>query len=357
MGMFHKALWMWNWKRGKYAVLLFLFSSLYFLSFEYYQAAETQQSLFLHPEKIGEEKFYYHYSFHSSNSFLLGIITIILSCILIGWERSNQNGDSLMTFPFKRRDMFLSKWVFGGFFIVLSFLINWGLMYFIYKSTIHFEYQSFEPFHRYFLYAIFTYIAIYTVSLCIGTFTGSIISQSIFSITFCIMGMGIFSLLLLFFTAHAEAIHENKSYTSFENVYKFNKKTNISSAILDFSISYNYHPTAQSDEDHGKVIQRGPTFHSYYSAKIILVPIFYTIFSLLIGMFLYARSPNEHNKKIFLFPKYNSLWMWCTTFYFALIGGQMLKRFDLLFSYYVGFFLFGIVTYFILSRLTNYKVF
>ena len=55
-------------------------------------------------------------------------------------------------------------------------------------------------------------------------------------------------------------------------------------------------------------------------------------------MFLYARSPNEHNKKIFLFPKYNSLWMWGTTFYFALIGGQMLKRFDLLFSYYVGFF-------------------
>lgn len=49
--------------------------------------------------------------------------------------------------------------------------------------------------------------------------------------------------------------------------------------------------------------------------------------------------------------------MWGTTFYFALIGGQMLKRFDLLFSYYVGFFLFGIVTYFILSRLTNYKVF
>ena len=56
--MFHKALWMWNWKRGKYAALLFFFSSLYFLSFEYYQAAETQQSLFLHPEKIGEEKFY-----------------------------------------------------------------------------------------------------------------------------------------------------------------------------------------------------------------------------------------------------------------------------------------------------------
>jgi len=43
--------------------------------------------------------------------------------------------------------------------------------------------------------------------------------------------------------------------------------------------------------------------------------------------------------------------------YFALIGGQMLNHFDLLFSYYVGFFLVGTITYFILSRLTNYKVF
>lgn len=198
--MFHKALWMWNWKRGKYAALLFFFSSLYFLSFEYYQAAETQQSLFLHPEKQVKSSTII-ILFYSSNSFWLGIITIILSCILIGWERSNQSGDSLMTFPFKRRDMFLSKWVFGGFFIVLSLLINWGLMYFIYKSTIHFEYQSFEPFHRYFLYAIFTYIAIYTVSLCIGTFTGSIISQSIFSITFASWNGNLFTLTPILYSS------------------------------------------------------------------------------------------------------------------------------------------------------------
>ena len=166
-------------------MLRYCFSLVRFIFIFRILSSSRNSTVSLSPSrKIGEEKFYYHYSFYSSNSFWLGIITIILSCILIGWERSNQSGDSLMTFPFKRRDMFLSKWVFGGFFIVLSLLINWGLMYFIYKSTIHFEYQSFEPFHRYFLYAIFTYIAIYTVSLCIGTFTGSIISQSIFSITF-----------------------------------------------------------------------------------------------------------------------------------------------------------------------------
>ncbi|MED1411381.1 MULTISPECIES: ABC transporter permease [Bacillus] len=355
--MFHKALWMWNWKRGKYAVLLFFFSSLYFLSFEYYQAAEEQQSLFLHPESMGEKKFYYHYSFYSSNSFLLGIITIALACILIGWERSHQHGELLMTMPFKRRDIFLSKWFFGTFFIIVSFLINWILMYFIYKSTIHFEYQSFGPFHRYFLYAIFSYIAIYTVSLCIGTFTGGVIPQGIFSITFCVIGMGVFSLLLFFLTINADALYEHRSYTRFEKIYDFTKKTDISSPILNFSIDYHYDPNSQSYVDSGKVIKIGPTSHRYYSAKVILVSIFYTIFGLLLGTFLYTRSPNENNKKIFIFQKYRSLWIWSATIYAALIGGQMLNSYNLLFSYYIGFFLTGIVTYFVLSRLTNYKVF
>ncbi len=40
--MFHKALWMWNWKRGKYAALLFFFSSLYLLSLGYYRSAQME---------------------------------------------------------------------------------------------------------------------------------------------------------------------------------------------------------------------------------------------------------------------------------------------------------------------------
>ena len=92
MGMFHKALWMWNWKRGKYAALLFFFSTLYFLSFGYYKAAEINSlSNYYEFQKMGEKKFYYHYSFSSYRySFWLGILTIALACILIGWERSNQ---------------------------------------------------------------------------------------------------------------------------------------------------------------------------------------------------------------------------------------------------------------------------
>ena len=111
------------------------------------------------------------------NSFWLTVLVIALACLLIGWERSNQSNTLLMMMPFKRKDVFLSKWAFGSFCILSSLLINWILMYVIYRTTIHFEYQSFSPFHRYFLYAIVSYAAVYTAALCIGTFTGSVVSQ------------------------------------------------------------------------------------------------------------------------------------------------------------------------------------
>ena len=130
-----------------------------------------------------KEQYYYFYTFSArdGNSFWLIVLIIALACLLIGWERSNQSNTLLMTMPFKRKHVFLSKWAFGSFCIVSSLLINWIIMYVIYRTTIHFDYQSFSPLHRYFLYAIVSYVAVYTAALCIGTFTGSIVSQVIFA--------------------------------------------------------------------------------------------------------------------------------------------------------------------------------
>ena len=98
----------------------------------------------------------------------------------MGWERSNHSNSTLMAMPFNRKDILLSKWAFGSFWIIGSLLVNWILMYVIYRTTIHFDYQSFSPFNRYFLYAIVSYVAVYTAALCIGTFTGSVVSQLVF---------------------------------------------------------------------------------------------------------------------------------------------------------------------------------
>ncbi|MEI4829100.1 ABC transporter permease [Bacillus sp. FJAT-53711] len=352
--MFHRALWMRNWKQGKYIILLFFFSCLYFFPYKYYQAA--QQQLDFYHKLHTEGKFYYEYTFFASNSFWIAFIAIILGCILIGWERRNQSEDMLMAMPFKRRDIFLSKWLFGFVHIVGSFFISWILMYLVYKSTIHFEYQSFYPFHRYFLYAIISYVAIYTATLCIGTFTGSVISQSIFSITFLVMGCGVFSLGLSFLITHWNAVDNENHWKTSESLYEFNEKTSISAPINKFTIGYNYDPKNRRTDDTKNTL-KGPAFHQYYSAKAMLVPVFYTICCLLLGTFLFTRTRNENHMKIFLFQKHRLLWISGTTLYFALIGGRFSNPFGLLLNYYVGFFLVGSITYFILSRASKYKIF
>lgn len=89
----------------------------------------------------------------------------------------------------------------------------------------------------------------------------------------------------------------------------------------------------------------------------MLVPIFYTIVNLLLGAYLYSRSPNENSQKIFIFQKHLKIWIWGTTIYFSLLGGYKMNQFHFLPSYYISLFLTGIITYVVLSRLTNYKVF
>lgn len=244
--MFHKALWMWNWKRGKYAVLLFFFSSLYLLSFGYYKAAELQLANYYRLQEKGT--FYYYYEFWSKtgNSFWLTFLIICLACLFIGWERNNQS-NALLTMPFTRKDIFFSKWAFGSFWIIVSLLVNWGLMYVIYRTTIHFDYQSFSPFHRYFLYAIVSYVAVYTTALCIGTFTGSLVSQVVFCIPWLLMGLTFISLAYNLTIQHLDAIAP-KNNDLYQQLYEINQKTNIVAPIYRFSITYDYDPVSRKKE-------------------------------------------------------------------------------------------------------------
>ncbi len=90
----------------------------------------------------------------------------------------------------------------------------------------------------------------------------------------------------------------------------------------------------------------------------MLVPIFYTIFYLLLGTYLYVRSPNENSQRIFIFQKHlKNMYMGGQRFTFSLLGGYKINQFYFLPNYYISLFLAGIITYVVLSRLTNYKVF
>jgi len=154
---------------------------------------------------------------------------------------------------------------------------------------------------------------------------------------------------------HLEAT-DTKNNKLDQQLYEINQKTNIVVPIYRFSIDYNYQPDSRK-RDNDPTTLRNPASHVYYSAKSMLVPIFYTIFYLLLGTYLYVRSPNENSQRIFIFQKHLKICIWGTTIYFSLLGGYKINQFYFLPNYYISLFLAGFITYVVLSRLTNYKVF
>ena len=135
--MFHKALWMRQWKQGKYIILLFWLTSLYQLPYKYYQ--EAQMQLKLSKMKFGDYTYYYSYYFQTSDGtvFFQGATLIALACLLIGWERNNQSNDFLFSMPFKRKDIFLTKWWLGVFNIITVQIVCWISMYGIKNMSFH----------------------------------------------------------------------------------------------------------------------------------------------------------------------------------------------------------------------------
>ncbi|PFN09611.1 ABC transporter permease subunit [Bacillus cereus] len=355
--MFHKALWMRQWKQGKYIILLFWLISLYQLPYKYYQAA--QMALKQSTMKFDDYTYYYSYYFQTDEGvFFQGATLIALACLLIGWERNNQSTDFLFSMPFKRKDIFLTKWLFGVFNIIAVQVICWISMYGIKNGSFHNEYQIFTPFHSYFLYATVVLIATYTFALFIGTITGNIFSQSSLTAILLFLPYGLVLLISGFIYSNTQG--------SVEALGEIERKTHIYlqhesiiSPLESFSITYDYHPIETFDDDGNKlssVPQDNPMEHtSVPSPWKLLTPFAYIMILLPLSIFLYTRTPNEQNGKILLFPSLQKWFMLCTVLCFGLLGGRILGGRDALLSYYIGFFLFAIISYFTFTRLLKLK--
>ncbi|MEC2373733.1 ABC-2 transporter permease, partial [Bacillus thuringiensis] len=200
--MFQKVLWMHTYKQSKYIVWLFWLVSFYVLSYKYYLASAEQLKYF-HEHNEWKYIYRYYYQLSLPDAIMVqGGLLIALACILIGWERQNQSSDILWSMPFKRKHLFMTKWLFGVCNILAIVILNWGLFAIMKKATFHNKYQIFSPFHTYFLYMVIILIAIYTLALCIGTIAGNMISQGFFSVA--ILG---FPFILPTLIAGAISIH------------------------------------------------------------------------------------------------------------------------------------------------------
>ncbi|ENQ3078846.1 ABC transporter permease subunit [Bacillus cereus] len=350
--MFHKALWMRNWKQGKYVIALFWLSTLYLLPYRYYSDA-------LHKAEYLRETTDTYYSYHLSGdspTFFPALLLIGLAVLLIGWERHNQTNDFLWSMPFKRSHLFSSKWLFGVVHIVSALSVNWFLMYIIYKTTIHADYQSFTPFHLYFIYTSMTLIAVYTLALFIGSITGNIVSQGALSYILLIFPIYISQLAFPFI-----ALHVDLSEKEYDKVYRkssmYIENTSTLSPLMHFNINYDYQPQGEAIKDEYGDVHAGPAYHHIPSAWTLLSPAIYILICLPLGAYLYARSPNEQNGKILLYQKLHVYFSICTSICFGLLGSEVFidgsESTPFHYMYFIGC---GILTYAILQWVLKHKL-
>ncbi len=342
--MFHKALWLRNYKQGKVAIWLLWISSLYLLPIEYMNAANRIVQMMEDAELWGETVGYAYWFAYDLPLAVFGGLLIILACTLIGGERTNQGMEIIFTMPFKRKDIFLSKWFIGAVNITAVTLVNMALMYVVQKVTIHGYYQTFAPFLEFFLLMFLFLLAIYSLALFMGTITGGFVSQAILTIIVCLLPMGLFELITNAIGWHVDII-------ALMDV-QFWKISDIFHYISLYSVLT---PWFQYNQWNGNRIvadaifqQNGPALIQYIASLV------YFVLSFLIGLKLFTRTPSENNGKIILYKKLEPVFLWSVVFCFALLGGNFgggIFWETPLIGYYIGLIVAGIICYIVLSKL------
>ena len=260
--------------------------------------------------------------------------------------------------PFKRKDIFLLKWLFGVFNIMIVNIVCWISMYAIKRFSFHDQYQIFSPFHTYFLYATIILIAIYTFALFIGTITGNFLSQG--ALTAIILYLPYILIVLIFGVLHAHMGDSTKElFKTGNKISDYLEQTSVLAPLDKFYIIYDYHPIENFDQ-HGNKISESPRLNpmegvSTPSAWKLLSTIAYIIIFFPLAITLYKHSPNNQNGKILLFPQLQKWFIACAVICFALLGGRILGISLSIWGYYITVLGSGIISYIILTRLLKRK--
>ncbi|QDX92592.1 hypothetical protein EEL31_22285 [Brevibacillus laterosporus] len=313
--MFHKALWLKEWKQGK--SMLWLLPIITFLCMGF---SRMQHVLFLSENQVimdvarfkkeGAEMFY----LFTSNSSLYILtsfpLLLLIALTLIGSERRSLVNDFTFSMPFTRRDIYLTKWLLGAGAIVISLTLN---------TLIDMTVILVSPFREFFILKEHLYpllqsslglIAFYSFVLMIGTIAGGTMVQALLSLIFCIFPIGIAVLLNGFLT--------------------INFGINLDFDIFPINL----------------VLLTSPIVMANMFGKLsspLLIPIIHLLVTLGLGIFLYQRNRLENNGKVIMFPALEPVFYGGAILCFALLGG-LFSAFVIekdLFTYYAGFISLG----------------
>ncbi|KIL36610.1 hypothetical protein SD71_06205 [Cohnella kolymensis] len=172
------------------------------------------------------ETAYNYGNFEAGARMVLAISFFILALIQMGGERRNGTQEMLFSMPYARRQIFLSKWLFGAGLLTGSIVLNTIIDMIVMASSpvsAHFSvgYHLQEA-----LYSWVTVAAVYTLALFLGAVSGSIASQTVFSGLVLILPAGLMVLIEQFLR-----IHNMNNWMALEAVHRWDTRLNLPTYI------------------------------------------------------------------------------------------------------------------------------
>ncbi|MGM9986817.1 MAG: ABC transporter permease [Bacillaceae bacterium] len=325
--MYNKALWKHHLKNTKVPLIL-----LYIINFFY-----VGQVYLRHQELSTRPSFDQDFSFGSTE--VIGVIvffTFGLGCLLVGTERTNGQYEALLSMPFSRRQLFLSKWTFGLIHLVSLTIINQFLFTIILKSFEHSKMIPLSFLLKSGIYNILLIITLFTVVFATGALTGNFIGQVALSFFF------IFLPFIGYFCIN--------SITSVHNLVN-----TWSDRVIDFFLFnggysfYNFYTDSQLyKQDLGS-----PTLTNWSSL------IGYLIVFFLIGYIFTQSSRHEYNQMFVVFPKIRPILVWCFTIVVAIFSAELMSNImwseNRIVPYYIALIVFGGLAYYFGNRMVQTK--
>ncbi|MEH7226270.1 ABC transporter permease [Bacillus sp. JJ1566] len=350
--MFNKALWLRNYKQSKFVVWGLWLVCLYF-PYKLNNFLSIEENSLLHWDEWGNSE---PYSLYFGNFLEVGLFqvlaSILLATALIGLERTNQSLDFTLALPYKRSDIFFSKWMFGVVHLTVALVVSVLISMFILGNSVLHEYLSLGALGYYFVIALATLIGVFTFSLFIGLIGASFVSQFAFSVIFLFLPYGLYNLVMSGISDHYRAItgvHFIKENFGIQRFDAYAENLSFPLLLLDF------------ERDINEIfVWKQASFIG--SLSVIIIPIVVTIISLYLIKRLSIRIKSENNGKILAYEKLFPYLKVGVFICFYLFGGMVFgssHRYDeppSLLSYHLGGLGFSIIAYLILTKLAGVRM-
>ncbi|GGE54418.1 ABC transporter permease subunit [Priestia taiwanensis] len=335
--MFHKVLWLHNWKQSKFAILAMWIVIFFSIPFDYLTLVtrnyEQRADGFMDP-------IYYGKGFSLIAPLAITIVLALFAAFLLNGKRNNGSLKFQFSLPFSRKELFLAKWFFGAVHILLALIGNIIITIITIQTSFIRNYEDISHWPMYFLFASFAYVGIYSVCLFVGTFTGRIISQVLLSFLLLFIGQTAVMLIRPFIQVLLQKPDPEFYIDSFHLI-------NITTLP---TMMYEYHFWNTSTYDGSNPTDPLSYFKvEYPSYDTLIAATIITGLSIFIGSFIFSRNKLERNGQFLLFKKLEPFYIALITVIVALVGGALSNGSSYL--YFLYFFGFGIVMFFILRLL------